>query len=307
MKETRLIVNADDFGMSRGITDGVLLAHRYGFLTSASLMVNMPASEYAVAQAAHASQLGIGIHLNICQGKPVLPPSKVSSLVDAGGNLHPPSEMIRRLWRWQAAARELEAEFRAQIRWMKDRGLHPTHADSHHHMHIYPAAALPFARALRAEGVRGTRASRCTHWPPDGTIGGPHEGSTGRRVLVQTYRAALQVIVFHGLESPESRVSFLSRDRRNLETLANRWKCAFTHLPAGTFELACHPGFFEKGFSEADPIHVQREEELQWLTNNEFREILDRCGIQLITYRELQSACAEAHRDHQLPALREMS
>lgn len=307
MKATRLIVNADDFGMSRGITDGVLLAHRYGFLSSASLMVNMPASEYAVAHVSHARHLGIGIHLNICQGKPVLPPSEVSSLVEAGGNFHAPAAMIRRLWRWRISSRELEAEFRAQIRWMKDRGLHPTHADSHHHMHIYPAAALPFARALRVEGICCARASRCAHWPADGTIGGPHEGSTGRRIFVQAYRAALQATVFSGFESPQSRIAFLSRDRRNLEILGHRWKCAFAHLPAGIFELACHPGFFEKGFSETDHIHVQREEELQWLTNSEFRDVLDRCGVQLITYSEIASARPEAQRNHQLPALREMN
>jgi predicted glycoside hydrolase/deacetylase ChbG (UPF0249 family) len=190
---------------------------------------------------------------------------------------------------------------------MKDRGHPPSHADSHHHMHIYPAAALPFAHALRTEGVRCARASRCAHWPPDGTIGGPHEGSTGRRILVQTYRAALQTIVFHGLESPESRISFLSSDRRRLETMGERWKCAFAHLPQGNFELACHPGFYEKGFSETDPIHLQREEELQWLTNRDFRDVLDRCGIRLINYNELKSASAEEHCNHEVHAVRGVS
>ncbi len=295
MKETRLIVNADDFGMSQGITDGVLLAHRYGFLTSASLMVNMPASEYAVAQAARARHLSVGIHLNICGGKPILPPAEVPTLVGACGDFHPPPEMIRRLWRWQASPRELEAEFRAQIRWMKQRGCHPTHADSHHHMHIYPAAALPFARALRAEDVSCARTSRCTIWPKDGALGGPHEGSLPRRILVQAYRAALEATVFRSFRSPDSRISFLSRDRRNMTLLGDRWKSAFAHLPPGTFELACHPGFFERGFSEADRIHLQREEELRWLTDREFRQVLDRCRIRLITYHELADQLAHQH------------
>jgi chitin disaccharide deacetylase len=303
MNETRLIVNADDFGMSHGTTDGILLAHRYGFLTSASLMVNMPASEYAVSQAAHAPNLGIGIHLNLCHGRPILPASEIPSLVDADGSFHAPSILIRRLWRWQVSVREMECEFRAQIRWMIARGLHPTHADSHHHMHIYPAAVMPFLRALHAEGIRCARASRCARYPNDNFVGGPHEGSLARRILVQSYRSALQSALFYNLVSPDYRVSFLSRDRRSLTRLGLCWKSAFANLPAGTFELACHPGFFEKGFSESDPIHLQREEELQWLTDREFRRVLDCSGVRLITYNQLIGERAEARVTQQATAL----
>jgi len=304
MKETRLIVNADDFGMSRGITDAVLLSHRYGFLTSASLMVNMPASEYAVAHAQHARHLSVGIHLNICRGKPILPPAEVPTLVDTSGNFFSPPEMIRRLWRWQASPHQLEAEFRAQICWLKQRGCHPTHADSHHHMHIYPTAALPFARALKAEDISCVRASRCMQYPRNGALGGPHEGSLPRRVLVQAYRVSLDATVFSRFRSPQSRLSFVSRDRHNLTILGERWKSSFTHLPSGTFELACHPGFFERGFSETDPIHLQREEELRWLTDREFRELLDRCKIRLITYHELAEQPAGSRAAQPVPALR---
>ena len=303
MKETRLIVNADDFGMSRGISDGVLLTHRYGYVTSASLMVNMPASNYAVAQAAHAPRLGIGIHLNICRGKPVLPPAQVPSLVDRRGEFYPASGMIGRLWRWQASPREIEAEFRAQIRWMKDRGLHPTHADSHHHLHIYPAAARAFARALEAEEVRCVRASRCTQWPKNKALGGPHEGSLLRRLFVQVYRSALQATLARQFHSPDSRISFHSADRHNFTVLGERWLAAFASLPPGTFELACHPGFFERGFSEADPIHLQREEELQWLTNRDFRTVIERCGIRLITYADVAGEPVAQRAAQQVAAL----
>jgi chitin disaccharide deacetylase len=302
MNETRLIVNADDFGMSHGTTDGILLAHRYGYLTSASLMVNMPASEYAVSHAAHAPKLGIGIHLNICCGKPISSPSEIPSLVGADGNFYAPSALIRRLWRWQVSVREVETEFRAQIRWMAARGLHPTHADSHHHMHIYPAAAIPFLRALHAEGIRCARASRCTLFPRGNSVGGPHEGSLARRLLVQSYRSALQSTLFLSLVSPDSRISFLSHDRRDLVRLGLCWKTAFANMPSGTFELACHPGFFETGFSESDPIRLQREEELQWLTDREFRKVLDRSGVHLITYDQLSGERTEVRATQQAAA-----
>src|SRR5262245_49085000 len=125
----RLIINADDYGLSRGITEGILLTHRKGLLTSASLMVNQPATEYAVRKAPEAPQLGIGIHLNLTEGKPVLPKERVPTLVNPAGEFPGPAEMGRRLLRWRASTAEIEAEFRAQIRLMKSLGLVPTHAD----------------------------------------------------------------------------------------------------------------------------------------------------------------------------------
>jgi chitin disaccharide deacetylase len=298
---TCLIVNADDFGMSRGITDGIILAHRWGSLTSASLMVNMPAAEYALERMAKkAPALGLGVHLNICQGRPVLPPGEVASLVDANGEFFRPAQMIGRLWRGVAFGNEIEAEFRAQIHWLEDRGVAPTHADSHHHMHIYPAAAGPFMRALAAAGIYCARAPRCSVWPKKrlfeagfrSSLGGPHEGNLARRILVQAYRSALQEIFFRGLDMPTSRISFLSRDRRNPATLGEKWKSAIENLPAGTFELACHPGLFEPGFSEMDPIHEHREEELRWLTDGKWLDAVERSGVRLINYGDLSDGGA---------------
>jgi chitin disaccharide deacetylase len=290
---TRLIVNADDFGMSRGITDGIVVAHRYGFLTSTSLMANMPAAEYAVGRALALPGLGVGVHLNICQGTPILSPSRIPTLVDESGRFHPPAVSARKLWTARVSAHEIEKEFRAQIRWIKDRGIVPTHADSHHHMHLYPAAALPFARALAAENIPCIRASACSVWPRNRSLGGPHEGNIVRRLLVQAYRIALQRTVFRRFESPHSRISFESRDRKNLSHLRDRWKSALENLPSGTFELACHPGLFERGFSESDRIHAQREQEMIWLTDRRLGDILDARSIRLITYRDL-SANADA-------------
>ena len=290
MNEKRLIVNADDFGMSRGITDAIVIAHRYGIVTSTSLMANMPAAEYAASRVAKTPAMGIGVHLNICTGRPILSPRRrFPPWWMPRSHFHPPAIMIRKLWTWRAVGREIETEFRAQIQWMKDRGTVPTPHDSHHHMNIYPAAVGPFLRAIAAEGVRCARAPVSSVWPKTRQMGGPHEGLLLRRVAVQVYRHALQVIPFRRLDMPQSRVSFLSRDRHNLAALGECWKAAIASLPAGTFELACHPGLFERGFSETDRIHAQREQELQWLTDPDCRDAIDRNGIRLITYRDLSS------------------
>ena len=291
MNEKIVIVNADDFGMSTSITDAILVAHRYGFLTSTSLMANMPAADYAVRQAARTPNLGIGIHLNICEGKPILPASDVRSLVDPNGNFHRPPVMIRKLWRWQVAADELVAEFRAQIRWMKIRGLDPTHADSHHHMHIYPAAVRPFLRTMKAEGIRCARTSRFSSWPKSHSsrprIGNPYGGFVVRRIAAQVYRIVLQATLLNGLTSPDSRISFLERDRSDPDVLSGRWSATFEKLPPGTYELSCHPGLFDPAFSCTDRIHAEREAELHCLTDHTLRRVLEKNGIRLISYRDL--------------------
>ena len=287
MKAKRLIVNADDFGMSQGITDGILLAHRFGFLTSASLMANTPAAEYAAARAVKVSTLAVGVHLNICQGKPILPASAVRSLVDPSGHFWRPPILAGKLWRGAISATEIEAEFRAQIGWTKNHGVAPTHADSHQHMHLYPGAIRAFRRALEAEGISCGRAPRCLVVPSNGVIGGPHEGGLPRRLLVQTYRAILQATALRRFRMPQARLSFPPRERRDLALLGESWMKTLTQLPAGTFELACHPGLFERGFSETDRIHLQREEELHWLTDATMLRAIKLNEIELITYRDL--------------------
>lgn len=309
MSATRLIVNADDLGMSRGITDGIISAHRYGILTSASLMANMPAAEYAIERVAQFPRLSVGVHLNICSGRPLLPPAQVRSLVDSHGRFHPPHVMARRLWSGRARAGEIGAEFTAQIRWMSDRAMVPTHADSHHHMHLYPAAVLPFVRALRSEGISRARAPRCTAWADRDAIslaeriGGPHEGSIPRQLLVRAYRSALQFGPLRGLRMPNARLSFHSRGRRDMETLREQWKRALLNPQPGTFELTCHPGLFERGFSESDRICLQRTQELECLTSSEVRRAIDSSGIWLITYRELNERATPQSEPRHAPVL----
>lgn len=309
MRATRLIVNADDFGMSRGISDGIITAYRYGFLTSTSMMPNMPAAEYALERLTDFPRLGVGVHLNICAGRPILHPSEVHSLVDATGQFYSPQIMIRRLCTGRALGREIRAEFRAQIRWMRERGFPPTHADSHHHMHLYPSAVLPFVRALKAEGVLCARAARCTVWNRSADsslasrLGGPHEGSLARRVLVRAYRSALHLGIFRGLRMPTSRISFPSGARHDIDALGEQWLAALLSPRPGTFELTCHPGLFQQCFSETDAIRAQRERELCWLTSPDLRAAIDRSGIRLITYRDLVDSRAEQTTPEREPAL----
>jgi len=283
----RLIINADDFGLSHGITDGILLTYRKGLLTSTSLMVNQSATEYAVRRAREAANLGVGIHLNLTEGKPVLPKEKVATLVNPAGEFMGPSEMGRRLLRWEASPREIEAEFRAQIQQMKSFGLQPTHADSHHRIHMYPAAARVFYKAITSEGIRRARAPRKRYWPSSGRLAGPHSGPLYRRIAAKSYLEFLQSVVFRGLHLPDSGVTFHPKYGSNPDQLPEAWHATFEFMPEGAYELWCHPGFLQPGFSETDSLSERREQEIAILLDPKLRDIAARRELQLINFLQL--------------------
>jgi predicted glycoside hydrolase/deacetylase ChbG (UPF0249 family) len=283
----RLIVNADDLGLSRGITDGILFAHQQGIVTSASYMVNQPASEYAAEQLRNYPSLDVGIHLNLCQGKPVLPPSAVPTLVDSDGYFLTPSRMARRLTLWRASPKEILREFCAQIDRMMAAGLTPSHADSHHRFHFYPAAALAFEKAVRSRGISRARAARKVFWPANENASKAHAGSYFRQRGVYAYNEFLQKVVFRNLKLPDAGVAFHPAFRGKLQKLPEAWNFTLRNMPSGTYEIWCHPGFPEAGFSETDRLSKQRVLEIKILTDPALGMNVRDAQIQLTPFAEL--------------------
>ncbi|TDT51901.1 chitin disaccharide deacetylase [Fonticella tunisiensis] len=125
---TKLIVNADDFGYSKGVNLGVIEAFKNGVVTSTTMMTNMPGAEHAASLAKENPGLGVGIHLVLTMGKPVR--NDVPSLVDENGRFHRLKDMTDKI-----KVEDVEREFEAQIERFLSFGLTPTHLDSHHHVH----------------------------------------------------------------------------------------------------------------------------------------------------------------------------
>jgi len=287
LSTARLIINADDFGWTYGITDGILRAHEEGVVTSTSLLVNQPASEYAIEQARQTPRMGVGIHLNLCSGAPVLPASQVPSLVGHDGNFHPAPEMARRLLRWRVSGREILAEFRAQIRWARARGVEPTHADSHYHVHLYPAAVNAFRRAVMAEGVRRIRTPRHTVAPANGILPQCHGGPAYRRFALLAYMQVLQRAAFRRLSMPDFCLVARPEYRNDVARLREGWRSTFANVGSGSFEFCCHPGLRDRGFPQADYLRDRRELELDILIDPELKRIAEQQHIQLINYSDL--------------------
>jgi hopanoid biosynthesis associated protein HpnK len=159
----RLIVNADDFGKSRSINQAVVLAHRNGILTSASLIVNGAAAEEAVELARKNPQLGVGLHLVLVAGNSRLPPAKSPGLVDREGRFsdHPVSSGLRFFFQ-RRLRQPIEREIADQFARFRATGLVLDHVNGHLHLHLHPTV---LRIVLAQAGQWGVRAMRLTRDP----------------------------------------------------------------------------------------------------------------------------------------------
>ena len=141
MGDRSLIINADDFGWSRGVNQAVARAHEFGTITSASLMTCGPALAGAAEIWKRQKGLGLGLHFTLTQAAPLSPPSSVYSLCDSSGSFLTRGRLIRRLLSSRVNADHIRAELEAQIRAADELGLSLTHIDGHQHIHVLPGVS----------------------------------------------------------------------------------------------------------------------------------------------------------------------
>nr|WP_255326602.1 hopanoid biosynthesis-associated protein HpnK [Sphingobium sp. EM0848] len=154
-----MVVTADDFGASLEVNEAVERAHRDGILTAASLMVGGAAMDDAIERARRLPSLGIGLHVVLVDGRPVLPPDRIPALVDARGDFR--TDMVRtalRIFASPAARRQLMAEMEAQFSAFAAAGLPLDHVNAHKHFHLHPTIATTLMTVGKAHTMRAVRA-----------------------------------------------------------------------------------------------------------------------------------------------------
>jgi predicted glycoside hydrolase/deacetylase ChbG (UPF0249 family) len=229
---TFLIVNADDLGFSPGVTDGILLAHRQGILTSTTLMTTMPDRDRAIELAKSTPTLGVGIHLCLTQGVPL---TACRRLCDRH------SQFLRRVPRLAlrlltpVGRRQARAEWSAQIEYALSRGLTPTHLDSHKHVHHLPMLQEIVCELAEHYGIRYVRAAREIRIPYTTRP----RGGDGYRILARLAERLSKRAQDHRLATSDW---FFGLATTGLTDLAV-WRKLLAHLPAGIGEVMVHPGY----------------------------------------------------------------
>jgi chitin disaccharide deacetylase len=288
----RLIVNADDFGLTAGVNRGILESHLSGIVTSATLMANGTAFADAIQIAQSAARLSIGCHVVLVDGVPVLGRYRIPTLINSRASDRRQSSFRKSVINFAArgllgrlSAKDIEAETAAQIRKVQSAGIEVSHIDTHKHTHLWPQVLQPVLSAARDCGVKRIRnpfepalfrmiAERPGLWKRYAQI----KAVSG---LAQNFQRSAREA---GFITPDGTLGIVVTGKLGDRLL----RLMIDKFPEGTWELVCHPGYCDAelvGFPTR--LRKSREQELQLLTRPTVWDLLKKNGIELISYSAL--------------------
>jgi chitin disaccharide deacetylase len=285
----RLIVNADDFGYTRGVNSGVIRGFRDGIITSTTIMANGAAFEDAVERAKQNPKLGVGVHLVLVGERSVEAASAIPSLVDGKGRL--PANLgglTRKLLTGAVRGEDIAREVRAQIKRVICAGIEPTHVDSHKHTHSHPRVMEQVVRVADEFGIRRVRKpfedAGVLLW--SGFDGGWN--SLKRRMTGLAARTAApqfqKMVREHGMFAPNHFWGVAATGQLHREALLS----VIASLPDGVNEVMCHPGEYDEELEHSQTrLKKERQQELDALTDPAVRRAINQQQIELMDYRGL--------------------
>ena len=288
----RLILNADDFGLTPGINRAVAELHQAGVLTSATLMATGPAFADAVTHAHANPALGVGCHLVFVDGIPISHPEDIPSLLGADGKTFRPSivDFAQAVLRNTIRPQELARETQAQIQKLQRAGIDVTHIDSHKHTHLFPAVARTVIHIAQRCGIEAVRNPFEPRWSADLSPDTP----LLRRTQLLSARA-LQARVLPGREGaadhgfvPFGTLGIAATGCLNHLTLRALLRALRTGHEDAVYELCCHPGYNDDALAtQQTRLRDSRELELRALLSV-LPEIMEhRLAPELIHYGNL--------------------
>ncbi len=288
----RLIINADDFGLTAGVNRAIVEGHEHGVISSTTVMANGAAFAEAFDLAQSRPELGVGCHVVLVDGAPLLDPAQVKSLMDPASDRTGSPRFRGGIGKFGALAllgrldaNQIEAEATAQIRKVQSAGIAVTHLDSHKHTHLFPHVLRPLLRAAKRCGVRAVR-------NPFERIQGSQLAASPRlwrrwaevgilRSLARQFREAVQQA---GMSTPDGTLAVVATGELNERLL----RLMMENLPDGTWELVCHPGYNDADLQRVRTrLRESREQELRLLTSQSTRDLLTANRIEVISFREL--------------------
>ncbi len=281
---SRLIVNADDFGLTAGVNRAILELHSAGLLTSATLMACAQASEEAIEMARATPTLGVGCHVVLVDGRPALPADRIRSLTQRGSSdfFSSLSAWLPRLTLGRMRAAQIEAETRAQIECLLNKGVRLTHIDTHKHTHMFPDILRPVLRAARACGIRAVRNPFEPAWAMRATPRAAWLRTIQVGILRALEPACLRIIAEEGFSTTGGTLAVVGTGKLNTETL----RSLLRQLPDGAataWELVTHPGY-----NDADLDRVRtRLKESRDIERQALCALKEFPAIQLISFADL--------------------
>ena len=286
--ERRLVVTGDDFGLALPFNEAIELAHREGVLTTASLMLGEAATSDAIERAQQNPGLCVGLHLALCEARPVSLPATIPSLVNARGAFYEPVVTVVRfclLAPNKTFRRELEAELRAQFRAFAATGLQLDHVSGHNNLHLHPVVLPILVRVAREFGVRAVRVPYEPFVASLRAFGTHVVGRFCVWAVMGTWTAwARRRLEAAGFGVNDHIFGVFECGAMTLERLTR----VVAHLPPGASEIHVHPATRRCPEIERTTPSYAHEAELAALLDPELRRAIAAHEVRLVAgYREL--------------------
>ncbi|HTJ29592.1 MAG TPA: ChbG/HpnK family deacetylase [Acidobacteriaceae bacterium] len=245
----RLIVNADDFGLTAGVNSAITHLHAAKRLTSATLMAHAQATEAAIEAARATPTLGVGCHVVLVDGAPILPPRELPTLTDpqTGRFRRTLGVFVRDLLLSRIRPEEIEAEATAQITRLRTHGLSPTHIDTHKHTHIFPRVLEPLLKAASRCNIPSIRNPFEPQWSITATPNAPAMRRLQVHVLNRMRNSFLRSVRASSLTTTDGAIGVLATGTLDAATIAS----LLSAMPSGTWELVTHPGYVDDALPQA--------------------------------------------------------
>ena len=285
----RLIINADDFGLTPGVNRAIVEGHSRGVVTSATLMAGGGSFDQAITLARTLPRLAVGCHVVLVDGHPVLSSDRVPSLIARRGEFGQSfSAVANAAFRGKIRTQEVEAEVSAQISKIQSAGIEVSHVDSHKHLHMLPPIGAAIIRAARSCGVRAIRNPFVAVKPLTYAhlVRRPHlwKRYTQTKLLRRFRHDFLQQVADAGMVTTDGSFGVVSTGALDVELFG----AIVGSIPEGTWEFVCHPGYIDEELGKVRTrLRESRENELKVLTSEEARQVLDEHAIELISYADL--------------------
>lgn len=282
---SKLIVNADDFGLHSAVNAAVIDGHRTGIITSTSLLAGGEAFTEAVSMAKNNPKLGIGIHIALVGGlKPVCKPSEVPSLLTSKG-VFPETyiDFMKRVYTGKINYSELRNEIHAQIERIMESGVHVNHIDGHQHMHVLPTVLPIIIEQAKQHGINAIRI------PDESYLFVNNMYSPvrllGKMGLSTVAAKARPTIRDNGMYSTQYFWGMINGGQINQKTLMGILK--YVSKKSGTHELMIHPGLNNTILGNLYKWGYHWEDELQAISSNHTHLYIRQNNIELINYGDL--------------------
>jgi chitin disaccharide deacetylase len=269
----RLIVSADDYGLTAGVNRAIERAHLEGVVTSTSVMANQPAVAEAAGLSQRCPRMGVGIHLTLTLGKPVEAPDRIPSIVAADGSLLSRAELVARARARRIDADDVARECTAQLALLRGLGVEPDHWNAHQHVQDYVALGRPMAVAMARAGVTAARTPMRVRGGAEGWSATARQA----RAAPARRRAHAAIALFHG--TPDAL----------LDAPPARWAALAGRLPSLLVEALCHPGEPDEELRRLTPALCDaRARELEALCSDALLRAVRERHVRLVTFRECQ-------------------